>query len=102
MVLAGWMVVRDTFEFEHNYNDVDVCHRCHATNAVGTALDYSLFGSASPLRWNADYQASIGFNVPLAQIPGWSIFICMPDPMHTGPLGIFLRRLLPEQRRFGK
>ncbi len=98
---GDWQFLREALNLKHHYGAREMCHLCAAQNSPGN-LSYENFSAAGVLRttlvgprdhgwvqWEAKEPAS-----PLLEIPGFSIWRCNFDLMHTLELGL-LQRVIP-------
>ncbi len=107
---GDWEFLRDTLHLKGHYLAGRVCHLCEATNrprgdggwpghpffygkhfALGGPLEATLVGPypRGPGCWETKWPVS-----PLCSVPGFSIWRCMFDLMHTLELGL-LQRAIP-------
>ena len=99
---GDWQFLRDALHLKHHYSAKQVCHLCAATGTEDEALCYMDFSDNAPARatlvghlpggptgWASKTPVS-----PLCEIPGFSIWRCMFDLMHTLELGL-LQRVVP-------
>ena len=99
---GDWLFLRDAMGFEHHYGARAMCHFCGARNEPGPLYYGSHFTDTGPLRqtlvgprpgglagWASKDPIS-----PLVRMPGFSVWRCMFDLMHTLELGI-LQKVIP-------
>ncbi len=98
---GDWLFLRDALGLKHHYGARNACHLCEATKdgplaygdhfGIEGALRQTLVGPfcTGPNAWATKAPVS-----PLTKLPGFSIWRCMFDIMHTLELGI-LQRVIP-------
>ncbi len=100
---ADWQFLREAINCKHHYGPgARICHLCPAERGVpGAATDWTNFSLDGPLRgmlvgprpgpegWESHEVVS-----PLCGLPGFSVWRCMFDLMHTLDLGL-LQRVIP-------
>ena len=95
---GDWQFLREALNLAHHYGKKEVCHLCAAETPEGEhcmanfALDGPLrrtLVGPQPGQWHTDVPIS-----PLCKLPGFSIWRCMFDMMHTLELGL-LQRAVP-------
>ena len=98
---GDWQFLRDALHLQHHYGAREMCHLCAASQHEG-AYDYRNFSLNGPLRETLVGPRAHGHRKwatkapisPLVNIPGFSIWRCTFDLMHTLELGI-LQRVVP-------
>ena len=93
---GDWQFLRAALHLQQHYGAINVCHLCQVTSR-GLGHYGEHLSRASPLRltlvtargWQSGTPRS-----PLCQIPGFNIWRCSFDAMHTLELGIY-QRVIP-------
>ncbi len=101
---GDWQFLRDALNLKHHYGAHKMCHLCAAEKTPGTALymgDFQLEGElrqslvgplpsrVQPGGWESNEPIT-----PLTKLPGFSVWRCIFDLMHTLELGL-LQRVIP-------
>ena len=106
--MGDWKWLRECLSLDRNYNCNLLCHLCFARkDRPPFAYDFSLGAGWRCTIVGEHWRAQYHVLPAISGIPGFSLSMTVPDPMHTIHLGLCLvaigsaLRILIRRRRFG-